>query len=156
MIKNGRQYRITKAVADRFEKSLRELTPQASAADPLLHTAQIDAVTSQLEELRGQLEEYEALSSGRISSWGFASIDDLPGALIRARIAGGLSQKDLADQLGLKEQQIQRYEATDYESASLARVMEIGDALGLRLEGTTSVDERTGSARKLFEQLPLD
>ena len=44
----------------------------------------------------------------------------------------GLSQKDLAEKLGLKEQQIQRYEATDYESASLSRLLEISDALGLK------------------------
>jgi DNA-binding XRE family transcriptional regulator len=138
VIKNERQYRITNALADRFAQSLRELPRQASAADPLLHKAQVDAMTSQLEELHGQLEEYEALSSGRISSWRFASIDDLPRSLIKARIASGRSQKDLADQLGLKEQQIQRYEATDYESASLARVMEIADALDLQLEGTAS------------------
>ena len=33
----------------------------------------------------------------------------LPIELIRARIAKGLTQKDLARKLGLKEQQIQRY-----------------------------------------------
>jgi HTH-type transcriptional regulator/antitoxin HipB len=33
-------------------------------------------------------------------------------ALIEARIAAGLTQKALADRLGVAEQQIQRYEAT--------------------------------------------
>ena len=32
--------------------------------------------------------------------------------------------------LGLKEQQIQRYEATDYASASLTRTREVAGALG--------------------------
>lgn len=32
---------------------------------------------------------------------------------IPTHIAAGLSQKELAERLGLKEQQIQRYEATD-------------------------------------------
>lgn len=150
MIKNERQYRITKAAADGFEKSLREIPHRVSSEDSLLHKAQVDAMTSQLEELRGQIEEYEALGSGRKSSWEFASIDDLPGALIRARIVSGWSQKDLADQLGLKEQQIQRYEATDYESASLARIMEVTDALDLRLEGTASVTKHRVSASTLL------
>jgi transcriptional regulator with XRE-family HTH domain len=44
----------------------------------------------------------------------------LPGALIRSRIAAGLSQKDLGERLGMKEQQIQRYEATDYSGASFS------------------------------------
>jgi HTH-type transcriptional regulator / antitoxin HigA len=46
----------------------------------------------------------------------------------------------LADRLGLKEQQIQRYEATDYASASLARVIEISEALGLELKGGLEVE----------------
>ncbi len=46
------------------------------------------------------------------------SLADLPKALIRARIAAGLSQKEFADRLGMKEQQIQSYEANDYQHAS--------------------------------------
>ena len=38
----------------------------------------------------------------------------------------GLSQKSLAGQLGLKEQQIQRYEASEYASASLGADSECG------------------------------
>ena len=45
-----------------------------------------------------------------------------------------MSQEDLAQRLGLKEQQIQRYEATDYAAASLARVSEIAKALGIQVK----------------------
>jgi transcriptional regulator with XRE-family HTH domain len=61
------------------------------------------------------------------------SFEDFPDALVRARIAAGLSQKDLGDRLGLKEQQIQKYEATGYSGASLARMTEVVNALGLRV-----------------------
>ncbi len=47
-----------------------------------------------------------------------------------------LSQRQLADRLGLKEQQIQRYEATQYASASLSRLREVAaelDVQGLEL-----------------------
>ena len=36
-----------------------------------------------------------------------------------------------AERLGLQEQQIQRYEATDYASASLTRIKEVVSALGI-------------------------
>jgi len=39
-------------------------------------------------------------------------------------------QKSLARRLGLKEQQIQRYEASEYASASLARVLSVVEVLG--------------------------
>jgi hypothetical protein len=35
----------------------------------------------------------------------------------------------LAERLGMPEQQIQRYEAVEYESVSLARIIEIAKAL---------------------------
>ena len=63
----------------------------------------------------------------RLDSLG--TVAELPATLIKARIARGLSQKDLADRIGLKEQQIQRYEATDYASASLARIKKVVSAL---------------------------
>ena len=49
------------------------------------------------------------------------------------RIAAGLSQEELAVKLGLKPQQIQRYEATEYQAASFERVQEIMRVLGVRL-----------------------
>jgi len=58
---------------------------------------------------------------------------DLPEALIRARIAAGLTQKELAARLGLKEQQIQRYEATRYAGVSLDRVQAVAEALGVKI-----------------------
>ena len=47
-----------------------------------------------------------------------------------ARVARGLNQKTLAGRLGLKEQQIQRYEASEYASASLARIRSVAEVLG--------------------------
>ena len=61
------------------------------------------------------------------------SFAELPRALIQSRIALGLSQKELAERLGLKEQQIQRYEATEYAGASVQRVQEVIQALGLQV-----------------------
>ena len=55
------------------------------------------------------------------------SVQDIPQRLIEARIRAGLTQEELAQKIGLKPQQLQRYEATDYNSASLARVAEIAE-----------------------------
>ena len=63
------------------------------------------------------------------------SLDKLPRTLVEARIVAGLSQKELAERLDLKEQQIQRYEATDYRSASLTRLKQVAKALGVNIAG---------------------
>ena len=56
-------------------------------------------------------------------------MDKIGGVLIGARIAKGLTQRQLAGMVGLKEQQIQRYEARDYANVDLGRVQEIARAL---------------------------
>ena len=84
---------------------------------------------SQLESLRRELGEYEDLESGNIPAPDLEYISVVPRDLIRARIASGLSQKELAERLGMPEQQIQRYEAKEYESVSLARISEVAKVL---------------------------
>jgi transcriptional regulator with XRE-family HTH domain len=135
MIKNERQYRITKAQAAKLAHALEQLTSSSGGTQghPLLHKAQEDALRSQIADLHAQLEAYEALQSQQHAVLELASFEELPRALIQARIAAGISQKDLAERLGLKEQQVQRYEATEYASASVARVSEVIRALGIRM-----------------------
>jgi len=72
------------------------------------------------------------------------SLTALPEALIRARIAAGLTQKELAVRLGLKEQQVQRYESTRYHGVSLERTQAVVDALGVRIREhlTLPTDEK--------------
>jgi ribosome-binding protein aMBF1 (putative translation factor) len=134
MIKNERQYRITKAHAEKFAQALQELTTTPKRGfHPVLHKAQIDALKSQLGDLQRELAEYETLRSGKRKVVALGSLEELPKTLIQARIAAGLSQEDLAAKLGLKPQQIQRYEATEYQSASLERVNEVVCVLGVKL-----------------------
>jgi ribosome-binding protein aMBF1 (putative translation factor) len=132
MIRNEREYRITKAAAEKFERALEEFDPRPSAhpnVHPRLIQAQRDAMASQLETLQQEVKDYERLRFSRKRLVDPSKIAELPQRLIRARIAAGLSQKELALRLGLKEQQIQRYEATNYQTASLKRVLEVAVAL---------------------------
>ena len=135
MITNERQYRITKAEAKRFEEALGQPEKETAKVHPRIQQAMREGLESQLRELREEMAEYEALRSGKASVWELDSLKDLPDALIRARIAAGLTQKELAARLGLKEQQIQRYEATRYAGVSLDRIHEVASSLGLRITG---------------------
>jgi len=89
-----------------------------------------DAIASWIETLREQIEHYEKLRDGHITSREITSLDDLPDALIEARIAAKLTQRKLAERLGVAEQQIQRWEANGYSGVNLTRLQEIADALG--------------------------
>jgi ribosome-binding protein aMBF1 (putative translation factor) len=141
MIKNERQYRATKAQLQKLQRALEQAGkgPGKNDVHPLLRKAEQDALHSQLSDLRKEIHEFETLRAGGSKKLTRTSLDELPRTLIQARIAAGLSQKELAKRLGLKEQQIQRYEATDYASASLARVQAVGRALGLRWRANASI-----------------
>lgn len=152
MIKNERQYRITKAQADKFEAAIDALSKD-TAKDPLLAQLERDAMQSQLQELSEQLQEYDELRSGQRHVIEVRSFDELPNALVKARIASGLSQKDLAERLKMKEQQVQRYESTNYQSASMARLQEVVTALGLSVRKEVFLPSPPDSLPALIDRL---
>jgi ribosome-binding protein aMBF1 (putative translation factor) len=133
MIANERQYRITKTAAREFEAALARLETVEAHRPPDMRRVMREAMESQLEELREGIAEYDALRSGKVGVLELASLAELPDALIRARIAVGLTQKRLAERLGLKEQQVQRYEATQYAGVSLDRIQAVAEALGVQI-----------------------
>lgn len=141
MILNERQYRITRAAVADFTTRVRELSLGLDGAK--LSAEQraelVEAARAQLGELEGQISEYEALRAGAIQIAPITRVEELPLALIKARIARGWTQAELAERLGTSEQQVQRDEATRYRGASLDRLRSIADGLGVRLTGGASL-----------------
>jgi HTH-type transcriptional regulator/antitoxin HigA len=136
VITNERQYRITKTQVDRFRDALRDFNEEDLAKQGLdrkIIAAQRAALEGQLSELENQITDYDHLRSGRVTRLVPAGLSDIGQKLIEARITKGLSQKMLAERLGMKEQQIQRYEQERYLTANLTRVAEVADALQLDL-----------------------
>jgi DNA-binding XRE family transcriptional regulator len=149
MITNERQYRITRAEATKLREALEaavEVGP-AEGVHPRIHQAIQDGLKSQLHELDANLNDYEALRSGRVRERTFHDLNGLLTALIEARIAAGLTQRDLGERLNLAEQQIQRYEATGYAGVSIDRIQQIADTLQLQIEErvTYSVPVESGT-----------
>jgi HTH-type transcriptional regulator/antitoxin HigA len=101
-----------------------------------LKKVEVDALKSQIADIEAEIAEYEMLKSGQITFSKSYALEALPGVLVQARIAAGLTQTDLGEKLGLKPQQIQRYEATNYMGASLARLVEVSRVLGVKYSGT--------------------
>jgi len=155
MITNERQYRITKARADEFAHALHamNLKERDRQVDPIIYAAELEGLASQLEDLRTDLLEYEVIKSGKLQSFEVTRFDELPGVLIKARIAQGLSQKKLAERLGLKEQQLQRYEATNYSSASVERIGQVIDALDLKVHKEIFLPSIPTTLERLYKTL---
>jgi DNA-binding Xre family transcriptional regulator len=138
MIANERQYRITKTELARFEANLvaHDARDPSPNVEERIHQAMHDAIDSEIQVLRGQIDHYEKLRDGHITSREITSLRELPTALIEARIAAKLTQRQLADRIGVAEQQIQRWEADEYSGVNLTRLQEIADALGIQIHDT--------------------
>ena len=130
MIKNERQYKITKKLLAEWETNHYLLHSGPLAKFPVwLHGAQRETVMREIKQLKAQLREYESVRSGRKKLFDISFVNQLPESLINWRIACNLTQKELARLLGLHEQQIQRYENTAYSGASLATISQIAKIL---------------------------
>lgn len=138
MICNEREYRITKSELRKFEEAIEsnvDYVPNEET-DPRMAKVMGDALGGIAETLREELRRYEGLRDGRIRQRELDRLSDLPTALIEARIAAGLTQKGLAERLGLKQQQIQRWESNRYSGVGISRLQEVVDALGMRIQET--------------------
>lgn len=92
------------------------------------------ALEVEKKELEGLIEAYEAAKSGDDTELKRRAGNDPGYALIVARIGSGLTQKELARKLGVKEQQIQRYEADRYRTISLSNFQKVANTLGVHWE----------------------
>jgi HTH-type transcriptional regulator/antitoxin HigA len=145
MIQSDRQYGVSRDQLAKLEAALSEVQSR-NAERAWLKQAEIDALKSQIEEIRDQLVQYDLLKSGEFPFTKTHSLERLPSILVQARIASGMSQTELGAKLGMKPQQVQRYEATNYMGASLGRLIEVARVLGVKASGAIEDAKGTGSA----------
>jgi HTH-type transcriptional regulator / antitoxin HigA len=96
------------------------------------------SLTTERRELADLLEAYADAKVGNFEPLRQQAKNDLGALLVVARITKGWSQKELARKLGQREQAIQRYEAERYRSISLAGLLRVARALGVRLSADLS------------------
>lgn len=141
MITNKRQLAITKARIESIDLEISR-QPELSNASQLvaLYVGQLQAERKRLSE---EVNEFELLASGLHRIIPASSLSELPLGLIKARIARGLSQKDLGNLIGVKEQQIQRYESQNYKTASFAKLLEIASALDIQISPNVLLEAKS-------------
>jgi HTH-type transcriptional regulator/antitoxin HigA len=128
------QYRTTLASARRLEEALAQLQLGSQQRDPRLQQALRDSIEGELYTRYRTATEYErqhGLDNSLLEQNGRV---DLPQALVRARIATGLSQADLAARLGFAEADVTAWEESGYADIDLGTLSAILAALGLHLD----------------------
>jgi len=103
MIGNEVQYRATKAHLEQFDEAARNMEVHLASTPTKLARLELDAVRALAGDLRAELEEYERLRSGAVSTFEGSSLADLASLLVKTRIARGWTQRRLAEALGVAE-----------------------------------------------------
>lgn len=97
--------------------------------------SEIRRLLEPIESFRAGLAEdvelFESLRRGELPT--LRNLDGLGRLLISLRIAKGISQRDLADRLGVHESQVSRDERHEYHNVTLERAGRVLDAIGAEL-----------------------
>ncbi len=129
MIRNQREYKITRANCQRFADALADFNANPPNGDVILVKAQRDSLMVQLEDLTDEILAFEALKVNYQPLVNVVELEQLPMRLIQTRVAVGLTQKGLASALGVTAQQVQKDEASSYQNVSYAKLLQVARVL---------------------------
>lgn len=133
MIKNEKQYKISK-------RKVRELHDQIDKIEkdteenPLRNQLFLITLTTSKNEIEKDIKEYESLRKNKEGVLKGRLVSELPSLITEYKIMSGLTQKELAELLELKEQQLQRYEANGFKSVTFKNLLRFFDLIGLEIK----------------------
>lgn len=142
MIRNETEYRqAIERIAEEAQRiaaeraKLREL---GYARDQVKRA--IDPMQSFHEQLKEEVASYERLMRGEFDE--LRNFDGVGRLLIALRIAQGVSQRELAERLGVHESQVSRDERNEYHGITVERANRVLNALGVELRSVVEALEK--------------
>jgi transcriptional regulator with XRE-family HTH domain len=105
----------------------------------------LDPLRSFHQQLKEEVAGYERLKHGEFNA--LNNFEGLERLLVALRIAKGLTQRELAQRLGVHESQVSRDERNEYHGITLERARRILEAMGV--EVSTAVVSLNGGSRKV-------
>jgi ribosome-binding protein aMBF1 (putative translation factor) len=143
MIRNEAEYqeavRRLKEEKERLLEHKQRLQQSGLKRDELKRA--LDPLRSFHLQLEEEVESYERLKRGDIGE--LMNLHGLGRALVALRIALGLTQRELAERIGVHESQVSRDERNEYHGITVERGSRILDALGVQLKSEFEQPLRT-------------
>jgi len=99
----------------------------------------LDPLRSFHLQLREEVESYERFKRGDFDE--LVNFDGLGRSLVALRIAAGLSQRELAERLGVHESQVSRDERNEYHGVTVERAARILEALHAEVHSVVHLKE---------------
>lgn len=133
MIRNEKEYREAgeriRQEKDRFARQEAEL--KAMGLGPIEIKRALDPMRSFHQQLEEEVTAYERLKRGEFDE--IRNLRGLGQLLVSLRIACGMTQRALAEKLGVHETQVSRDERNEYHGITLDRAAKVLEALGVEV-----------------------
>ncbi len=133
MIRNGSEYQQAvqrlREESKRIAKLKQELKAKGLKPEELKRA--IDPIYSFHLQLKEEVESYERLKRGDFDE--IKNLHGLGRTLVALRIASGLTQRELAEKLGVHESQVSRDERNEYHGITVERASHILDELNAEM-----------------------
>ena len=143
MIKNEKQYKITRKKLLGIYDEIKQIQGNREHLPAKERLILVSLLTLQ-EQMENEIAEYDLLKANKANILKSRSISELPSLITEYKIASGLTQKEFSKKIGMKEQQLQRYEAENFQGISFKNLIKILLAMGLDITITnTRVRETT-------------
>ena len=133
MIRNESEYqeavRRQREERDRLEQHRARLAESGLSPEELVRA--LDPLKSFHLQLDEEIQSYERLRRGELDE--LVNLHGLGHTLIALRIALGMTQRELAERLGIHESQVSRDERNEYHGITVERATRVLDAMGVQL-----------------------
>ena len=106
-----------------------------------------------IAQLSDRIALFERVRAGDLSM--FATFEDIGRALIAARLAKGLSQREFAELVGVHESQVSRDEKNEYHGVGRERLRDLLDTLGLHFAGHFQLEAVVAHPRLVAIEQPV-
>jgi len=140
MIRTNAEYK--RALDTVRENSARAEVERAALVEEGFNPAEVDNLMAPILSFHAGIADevalYEQARAGAPPP--VTRIADLGYTLIYARIASGMSQRDLADKLGVAESVVSRDERNEYHGITKERAQRILDTLGAEVQVTVDLN----------------
>jgi len=124
-IKSDDQRQKTAKQIELFNQQIENVRQKKGAAVAELFAK---SVRHHLSDLKEQIKAYDALKTGGLEPLGKCQLSEVGPYLVKARIASGMTQADLAKKLSVSQPMVHKYERVEYQGAradTLAKVAEV-------------------------------
>jgi DNA-binding Xre family transcriptional regulator len=132
MIKNDKQYKISRKKLNNIDLLIDKAI--ASGQEAVGKQSTLASLKNSRSEIEQEIMAYESLKKDKQMALKERKLGDLPLLLIEYKIMLGLTQKEFSQKLGLKEQQLQRYEADNFRSVTFRNLLKFIQIIGLEVK----------------------